>query len=436
MNIELFIGVLILLFLAYFMSDRDIFSPGVIVSGTFLISIYIAMYVDSSINMKVSSETSTVLLFGIGSIVVVNIISSNFYKLTKKNVYRHLSITISPIKVRYRTFLLFFSTFIFVISAVEVLRLAFSLGGVGLSGLIHAFRMNAISGDEQLPSIISNLITINNATGFLGCYIVVNNYFVTRKIDKGLSLLILYPSLIGLLSGARGYIIQYLVFIVTLYYFFYLVTKKKTHIDGKIVGKMLIYFAGMFAFFYLIKFVIGRTDTLGFFDYICMHLVYPLKLLDLYVCEHHALSPIWGEETFTHMIATLGKLGFLEYTTHYNDYANFRVLNGISLGNVYTAFRAYYSDFGMVGVIIIPGMISLIASRLYYKFRTQKVTKIKLVNWPLFFYAYLVYGLIMMFYSNQILEYTCDFGFLKKIIIWVAFDYIFLRGKISFKTRR
>lgn len=436
MNIELLIYVLILWLFAYLMCDRDIFSPGVIVSGTFLISIYIAMYVDSSINMELSSETSRILLFGIGSIVVVNIISKFFYKLIKKTVYRHLSITISPIKVRYRTFVLFFSSFIFIISAVEVLRLAFSLGGVGLSGLIHAFRMNTISGDEQLPSIISNLITINNAIGFLGCYIVVNNYFATKKIDQGLSLLILYPSLIGLLSGARGYIIQYLVFIFTLYYFFYLITKKEKYIDKIIVGKMLVFFTGLFAFFYLIKFVIGRTDTLDFFDYICMHLVYPLKLLDLFVGEHNPLSLIWGEETFTHLIATLSKWGIVNTTANYNSYANFRALNGISLGNVYTAFRAYYSDFGMAGVIIIPGMISLIASWFYYKFRTQKVIKIKFVNWPLFFYAYLVYGLIMMFYSNQILEYTCDIGFLKKIIIWVAFDYIFLRGKISFKTRQ
>lgn len=433
MNIELFIDVLILLLLAYFMCDRDIFSPGVIVSGTFLISIYIAMYVDSSINMKVSTETSHVLLFGIGSIVLVNVLLSLFYKLTKKTLFRHLSISITPIRVRHRMFLLIVSTVIFVVSAITVLRMAISLGGVGISGLIHAFRINDAFGDEHLPSIISNLITINNAIGFMGSYVVVNNYFATKKVDKGLSLLVLYPSLIGILSGARGYIIQYIVFIIVLYYFFYLVTKKKTHIDGKLIGKILISFAALFVFFYLIKFVIGRTDTLGLFDYICLHLVYPIKLLDLFVSEHHPLSLVWGEETFTHLIATFSNWGIAKTTTNYNSYANFRVLNGISLGNVYTAFRAYYSDFGMAGVVIVPGIISLVTSHLYYKFRTQKVTKIRIVNWPLFLYAYLVYGLIMMFYSNQIIDYTCDIGFVKKIIIWGVFDYIFLQGKITFK---
>ena len=55
------------------------------------------------------------------------------------------------------------------------------------------------------------------------------------------------------------------------------------------------------------------------------------------------------------------------------------------------------------------------------------------INKNLFLYAYVSYGLFMMFYSNQIMEYMINISFLKMVIVWITFDYVFVRGKIKFK---
>ena len=75
----------------------------------------------------------------------------------------------------------------------------------------------------------------------------------------------------------------------------------------------------------------------------------------------------------------------------------------------------------------------MVASILYSNFRTCVLNQKSIVNKNLFLYAYVSYGLFVMFYSNQILEYIINISFIKMVIIWLFFDYIFISGKIRIK---
>ena len=84
-------------------------------------------------------------------------------------------------------------------------------------------------------------------------------------------------------------------------------------------------------------------------------------------------------------------------------------------------------------LIIVPACISLFSSILYWNFRVHTLNQKAVINKNLFLYAYVSYGLFMMFYSNQIMEYMINISFLKMVIVWITFDYVFVRGKIKFK---
>lgn len=433
MNFALFLTMIVLFIISYMACSRDFFSPGVIVSLVFMICSYIALYAGNEINLDLSYKSYYLLVLGVGTIVAVNVLVKFYYSLRGRRFSRYLNASIEKIYVKNKLFLITFSSIIFFVSVASILQMALSFGGAGLSSIIYLYRLNVLSGSESLPSIVSNLITINYAIGYCASYILINNLFVDGKVDKGMILLILYPSLVGLLSGSRGDIIHYAIFLLVLYYYNYLISKRRMHIDTKLVRKVLVSFAAIFLFFYLIKFVIGRQDELGYIEYIGGHLCFPLKLFDMFVNEGRSISGIWGEETFTNLISRF--LINTDQVLRYNSYASFVYIDGKSFGNVYTAFKAYYSDFGEFGVFVVPCLISLVTSVLYCRFRTQIRRKTKKINYTLFIYAYIVYGLFMMFYSNQILEYIVNISFLKILFVWWFFDLVFLSGRVHLKYR-
>ena len=430
MNFQLFISVLAIFIIIYLFHYRDIFNPAAIVSAVFIVCSYIAIYSSERLQLDLSFKAYSLLVLGILSFCVGNIFVNISYKLRHKSFNRFLETNIEYIKMYNKKIILFVSSAFFVIAFISQIGLALSISGGNLSSLIYAYRMEMLSGSERIPSIVSNMETINYAVGYYALYILINNYFVEKIFDHSLILLVLYPCAIGILSGSRGEIIHYFVFSLTIYYYYYLIKKKKKHIDGKLILKMALIFAGMFLFFYLIKFTIGRQDQLGIVEYISGHLASPLKLFDLFVNEKYK-STYWGEETFTRILATFMRGSGVDL--RYNTYATFRYLNGVSLGNVYTAFRAYYADFGLIGILIVPFCISMVASILYSNFRTCVLNQKSIVNKNLFLYAYVSYGLFVMFYSNQILEYIINISFIKMVIIWLFFDYIFISGKIRIK---
>ncbi|MTV44646.1 oligosaccharide repeat unit polymerase, partial [Streptococcus pneumoniae] len=87
-----------------------------------------------------------------------------------------------------------------------------------------------------------------------------------------------------------------------------------------------------------------------FISYITRYMGGSIQLFDLFVIDPIRRNKELGAETFSGIYEMLAKLGFdnniikgLEWRVSPNYY---------SLGNVYTAIRRYYSDFGVIGIVI------------------------------------------------------------------------------------
>lgn len=408
-------------------------APPIILCLVYVFIIYLSLFADPAWDFHIKFETFLVLIIGISSMISGALISRAANSFTRKQKYAFLHDDLKEIKIYSPTFLFLMSTVIFVISIAGIMNQArIILGNGGISSLIYAYRMSILTGTNNLPSIISNLILVNYALGYIILYVIINNWFVLSKLDKKLIPFVIYPTITGLFQGARGNLVQYFLFGITIFYYFYMVKKQKKHIDINLMLKIITALAVGVILFYILKTALGRDNQVKFIEYIGGLLCAPVKLLDVYISERHSNSSIWGLETFTNFISTIrrwqGQPGI-----RYGEYANFRLINGISFGNVYTAFRAYYADFKMEGVIILSGIIGLFTGNFYERFRRKRRTGI--INFNLFLYSYLVYGIAMMFYSNTFYEYVANISFLKMIIVWGIINHIFLKNKIKIRIK-
>ena len=221
MNIHLFVTILSMFLIVYLFHNRDVFGPSSIVCGVFVFCSYIAIYSSQRLNLNLSFKAYSLLVCGISSISITSILISVFYKLNYKNTNLFLETNITYIKIYNRKLIISICSILFLISLISQIKLALSISGGSLSNLIYAYRMEMLSGTERIPSIVSNMETVNYAIGYLAIYILVNNFFVIKKVDSLLLLIIIYPCAIGILSGSRGEIIHYFIFFFFIFYLIY-----------------------------------------------------------------------------------------------------------------------------------------------------------------------------------------------------------------------
>lgn len=433
MNVELLMVIIVVTVCFGVVFNRDLFAPPLIVGIIFSIIIYLSLFINKKWELYIHANTFKVIVIGILFIGIGCTVSRIPFLLNRQSSYNFLNSIITPIKIYELTLIRCCSICIFIISAFSIMNVARKiLGNGGISNLIYAYRVNLLSGNNLLPSIVSNLILLNYAIGYLCIYVLINNWFATNKVNKSLLVPIILPSITGLLQGARGNLIQYFLFAITVFYYFYMIVKKKRNVDIKLLIKIVAVTAVVIYAFYILRIVLGRNNDSLFLDYIGGLLCAPIKLLDTYIQENHAISETWGLETFTNLISMINRWRGLP-GIKYSDYANYRIINNISMGNVYTAFRAYYSDFNLVGVATCSFLIGVISGIPYNRFRSSVNRKNK-INYALFLYAYFVYGLAMMFYSNTFYEYIVNISFLKMLIVWYLLDLFFVKRRIKVKV--
>lgn len=163
MNIHLFVTILSMFLIVYLFHNRDVFGPSSIVCGVFVFCSYIAIYSSQRLNLNLSFKAYSLLVCGISSISITSILISVFYKLNYKNTNFFLETNITYIKIYNRKLIISICSILFLISLISQIKLALSISGGSLSNLIYAYRMEMLSGTERIPSIVSNMETVNYA---------------------------------------------------------------------------------------------------------------------------------------------------------------------------------------------------------------------------------------------------------------------------------
>ena len=313
-----------------------------------------------------------------------------------------------------------------------------SLGSFSVSSLLgfgqviqnfRSMRTQGILIEENAKGFIWTLLSyLARAFAYYSIFIVMKN--AVNKCFKKKDLLLLIPFLINslecLLQSNRGGIIQ--IFFATIIAWFISAKFKegwKKRINNKAVKIVLrIALIAIPVFFGSLVFL-GRYDNLSNMDWKHYSLVYlsgGVRNLDLFLKDPTSAPQVFGEETFV----TMHRYLYVKQGIGSNlvRYLEFRKINGVNIGNIYTSYRRFYHDFGFAGCLILPFIQGLILSLLYYNINRN--TYRKKLNFIEVMYCYLSYTIIYiaiddLFFSS----YFSVTGIKLLVVMFAAYFFMF-----------
>lgn len=401
---------LIIIFLISYYFTRKIMSPACIISGIYIVSVYLAILNIETWNIELSYPTIRLIIVGVLSFVLPSIIITLIYFNAHNNHSLNKSQKIKKIKmekINVDKILLNVLLIIQALTAVIYIYYCSKSLGTGLnlsnfSSKIAEYRALKMVDDDslfQIPFFVKQMVKISKAIIFCYTFIIINNIVVSKKDEEKYRIPIKWFVMIAfffiqtIFSASRFDIAILFTYMITIFYLLYFngASTIKGKMNLKLVAKIFLIILVLGFLFSSTKEFFGRKGDKTTMEYVSSYFGGSIELLDLYMKSPPTKSDLWGKETFFSLNNTLIKEPSEKYTIH----LEFRRSNGIWIGNVYTALRMYYQDFGMVGVIILQVIYSILCTLLFLKSLNEDTNKMPLkiilygvISFTLFLHSY------------------------------------------------
>ena len=390
-----------LLFVSFYTTGKDLFAPANILLITFLISLICAIYNISVWNFDISGYTVFLIfisLFNLGEI------RTNYGNKT-----------IEPINYIPLVFFVVFML-VCVFSQYKAIK---SIGSDNFTALMHIYRQATAYGNgnvnvNPLSSTMSNVAT---AITYITLFNLIYNFEYKGKIYKlfNLTIIMLWVVLF-FLQGTRFEVFSMPIAAFILIYL------KKIHERGRYkklsvlqLAKILIIALILLYAFYAIKDLVGRRSDQTIIEYLTSYLGGSIPLFDSFIKEPIHDLKVFGQETFYSLNNGLIRRGFIN-SPLYSYNKEFRSIQGVDIGNVYTALRDYYHDFGFVGMILLHTLFSAFYSWFYEK------QKVKGSYFCILLLSRLYYCVVFYMFSNSFFSRIISFSFISELIImWILY---------------
>lgn len=449
----LFAIVMVYIFLSLNYTRGDLFFPATIVYLVYAFSLSFVVIEMSKWNGAISIETFEILLIGltvylIGAIfstkVAVRIGIKKRYKF-----FRSISTTlpeeaIPQVSTITTAVVILFDALVLIKYYLDVKRSASSVGSFSdLGSMIGLYRNAGVAGELEVS--ISKFSAYGfmamTALAYLYLYIIIINAVQKRLSAKKIIVNIMPVVMFcvcSILTGGRNPLLQLLVAALMMYY----LLKKKIQgysrkFNRKFTFKLLSIVVIVLIAFSNMRFLVGRTNTLNTFDYLAMYIGAPIKLFDMFIQNPPSkVHELFGQETFINLWTWLGTFTHDSRMTGLIMNKEFRTFNGLQLGNVYTAFREYYFDFGIVGVIILPFIHSVFFTTFYQKISQNKTNwKKNEFDLQMILYSYLSVALVYYSIDDRLFQRFLSRGTFRELIFLVLFAVLLPRIRISFDVK-
>jgi oligosaccharide repeat unit polymerase len=201
----------------------------------------------------------------------------------------------------------------------------------------------------------------------------------------------------------------------------------------KSIFKVIIFIIVALYSFYVVANFIGRGSSKSIVDYITAYMGGAIPCLDMFLKDKSTRAVFWGQESFYNLLQWLRRRGIVKIP-YYSYHKEFRSIGNIGIGNVYTAFRAYYYDFGAIGMYFLHSMFSFVFSYIYEKGK-KRVTNFRIIILGMLYNCVVFYWLNNIFFGTD-----CSFTFLIQALEVYVLYYVIIKHKlyrinISFKSK-
>lgn len=415
----LFFLFIILLFVSFILFDRDYMSPSFIFCAVYIISIGSAIINYNKWGLKdYSIEAFSILLGGAVLFIIIGLIVKKIVFNESPDNYQDV---INSTRINENIFISIFLIIINVIILILTVRQVKLIGGGGSWGeMMETFRSTTsytLDPIMNIPGYLQQLQKIPIACAYIYLFILIynvtNGYVKTKDWLFAVINVIIFVMLSIVLSNRLN--ILGIVGAIILYYFALHQGNNVTN-GLKVLSRLLLIFLGLMIVFYLIRLVVGRLNSANtnFVDYITFYIGGPVKLFDLFLKDPIHDFSIWGKETFVSLIGTARDLG--ANIPIYLMHKEFRTFNGVELGNVYSAYRNWFADFGLPGTFILQAIFSLFYNFYYYKLQKIGINQHKI---SFIIYAYLSNALFLHPIEDWFFNMCLSVGTLIYIVIFV-----------------
>ena len=431
MNISLFIILILLFLINYLLFNGDYISPSVIVVFMFIVAYSFTLINHDIWSVDLSVQTVFFICFALIEFTIIGLFCRQLYAKSSGSHYLfsgtiHLNTAVCVA---------------FLIACAVVTILVFlNIRNFGIvngaadnfSSMTETYRLYTSYGQESaLPGWLSQLTKLITVCTYVFPVIGMNNISKTHSISfKDLISFAFLPIYIiyCITTSNRLAILQLVASLVVAYLLVrYPIGSRRFSGFGTLI-KLLVCFIIILCLFYAVRLLVGRTSSFSegssIFEYLSVYIGAPIKLFDLYLADP-VISDIPGKETFISLLGNLKELNLIDF----NDYIvhkEFRTVNGVILGNVYTAFRSWYADFGIFGIFILTGLFSAFFNTIFYhiQFRSMSIFKTLFL---FIVYIYLVPSVFLLPIDDYFFKYTVCSGF----IVYLFLFFLILRLSIS-----
>lgn len=383
----LFFIFILLLFITYYLFSKDYMAPPFLFCAVYIISIGSALINYKQWGLQDYSVETFFILLG-GAIIFISIgylVKILVYNKAPDNYSAVIELPKVNINISVSIFLVILNFLILYLNYKSVK----SIGGDGnWAQTIEAYRAITSYGTDptmNIPGYIQQLQKIPTVCAYIYSFILIFNVIKDRASKKDWFFSIINTLIFILMSIILSNRLNILGIVGTIIvYYFVLKQSKFSNQNVRNLFKLLGIFVILMIFFYSIRLLVGRSGSANssFLDYITMYVGGPVKLFDMFIMNPIHDSAIWGKETFVSLIGTFRDFGI--NIPLYIQHKEFRIYNGIELGNVYSAYRNWFADFGICGVITLQSLFAIFYNFYYYFLQKKGVTNHKL--------AFIIYG--------------------------------------------
>lgn len=409
---------------SYIIFRKDVLSPSFISCVMFEACAILSVIGRYSWNdeLNLSPLTIIIIVVGLLSFILGEWIFKKYFNKKQNHDTEYKNIKIS--KYKYVLMFIFVATTIGLLIS-ELLRICqhYGYNTYNISDMLNFYRHKSVLYENVLAKdntdinfFVKQMHKVCVVICIFNIYIFINNFFYkdNQKRNCIVSLIIIVLCLVeSLLTSGRALLMHYLICILFLSIFF---GRKKGKISNlKIAIYSLLFLGTMIILFYFIAPLVGRESSNGIIEYISFYFGTTIPSLNRFLANLPKHSIYIGEETFPGVYLFLNKMRIIDYTRN-SAYGWQMFANGAG-SNVYTAFRAYFFDFGFVGLILCQFLFGFCINKLY-SLRTKN--KMYLIIYSFYFYI-LIEQIRAEQFFNIISSTTVAYIILFIVLYWVVF---------------
>lgn len=431
----------VLFLLSYVIFDRDFFAPPTVVSLGMVFATLCCFYNEKKWMLDFSSITTWTIVIGIACFIgggVLAVLIIHLFRGGKLGFTHNISkLQLIEICISKTILIIVFELLTIVLLFVELRRLTGSVSWYEVVSTYRAQEAN-VNPEEftmRLSGICRLAIDFSFAVALIYAYIVGNNIAAKKKQPIINWIPILLSCILSFMQGYRSDMIR--LWIAILVVSFTLnkrrVGWRKSREIAKMIRRIVLSIVGIAIVFVALRGTVGRAETdWDPIYYLTFYAGTSIASFDLFLKDPLSPSNIWGKETFYYLNQSIGSW-FNKPELRYIFYKEYRRSpSGIYIGNVYTALRPPYYDFGFSGMIIIMLIMGFFFTFFYCKIRNRSGNNP--IDFRLLIYSYLAYTFFMYFYNcyNNFLS----FGFVRLILELLVFRWFLIDFNIKGRKHR